>query len=210
MGGCKSRNPLFTQRSCAQIGHNLPDHVIRELPLKTQHFRFRYTACHRPENFSISSAMYPFAVKQVRILTPGPSPHARMAFSRTLTSEGQSPHQDCRCVSAKRVLTLRDPHEFIKSFLIYQWVMILSTPGSISEIDRKSSSFARKIKKIAALHGTYPKTTHINTHAYLCVFKRHFVGIPQGLTRCLRLDLRDYTGRVRSRSGRNRRRYSTC
>ena len=58
--------------------------------------------------------------------------------------------------------------------------MILSTPGSISEIDRKSSSFARKIKKISALHGTYPKTTHINTHAYLCVFKRHFVGIPQG------------------------------
>ena len=79
-------------------------------------------------------------------------------------------------------LTLRDPHEFIKSFLIYQWVMILSTPGSISEIDRKSSSFARKIKKISALHGTYPKTTHINTHAYLCVFKRHFVGIPQSLT----------------------------
>ena len=60
--------------------------------------------------------------------------------------------------------------------------MILSTPGSISEIDRKSSSFARKIKKMSALHGTYPKTTHINTHAYLCVFKRHFVGIPQGQT----------------------------
>ena len=72
-------------------------------------------------------------------------------------------------VGIPQSLPLRDPHEFIKSFLIYQWVMILSTPGSISEIDRKSSSFARKIKKISALHGTYPKTTHINTHAYLCI-----------------------------------------
>ena len=87
---------------------------------------------------------------------------------------------------------LRDPHEFIKSFLIYQWVMILSTPGSISEIDRKSSSFARKIKKISALHGTYPKTTHINTHAYLCVFKRHFVGIPQGPVRLIQREYRPY------------------
>ena len=32
------------------------------------------------------------------------------------------------------------------------------------------------------MHTTYPKTTHINIHTYLCVFKGHFVGIPQGQT----------------------------
>ena len=38
----------------------------------------------------------------------------------------------------KRGLILRDPHEFINSFLTYQWVMVLNTQGSLAEIDRKS------------------------------------------------------------------------
>ena len=35
------------------------------------------------------------------------------------------------------------------------------------------------------MHGTYPKTTPINSHTYLCVFRGHFVGIPQSLTQLL-------------------------
>ena len=57
--------------------------------------------------------------------------------------------------------------------------MILSTPGSLAEIDRKSSSFARKIKKISALHGTYPKTP-ITTEQGLALYVSYGT-IVQGL-----------------------------
>ena len=93
MGRHKGRNPLLTLRSCAQIDHKLPDHIVRELPLKTQHLGLRHPLRHRLENRVIAPAMYPFAVKKVGVFAPLPSYFARMAFRRAGTSEGYSPHQ---------------------------------------------------------------------------------------------------------------------